>query len=108
MLDTFNKELQYLQSKVLYLKEQMDENVDSIEKLFAQSKEDIDELPFDKKYELSHRLIERVLISKPNRQLRYTVAEIYTKVDDKVYVYGIKTKSCKWKLIEVRNRGDEE
>ena len=73
----------------------MDENVDSIEKLFAQSKEDIDELPFDKKYELSHRLIERVLISKPNRQLRYTVAEIYTKVDDKVYVYGIKTKSCK-------------
>ena len=43
MLDTFNKELQYLQSKVLYLKEQMDENVDSIEKLFAQSKEDIDD-----------------------------------------------------------------
>lgn len=52
MLDTFNKELQYLQSKVLYLKDQMDENVDSIEKLFAQSKEDIDELPFDKRWEI--------------------------------------------------------
>ena len=34
-----------------------------------------------------------------------TLAEIYTKVDNKVYVYGIYTKDIKWKLLEVKKRG---
>lgn len=65
---------------------------------------DLDNVSFEEKYEIVHQVIERVWISKPNPQLRMTIAEIVSKVNNKIYVYQIKTKVVSWKLIHIKDK----
>ena len=83
-------------------------NIEDMKSLMENSTVDLDSLPFLEKYDITHKMIEKVLLSKPNPKLRETVAEIYTKVDDSVYIYDIKTKSLKWRLREVSKRTEDE
>lgn len=65
---------------------------------------DLENISFEQKYDIVHQVIEKIWISKPNPQLRMTVADIVSKVDDKVYVYQIKTKKVSWKLIQITKK----
>ena len=106
MLSTLKSEKRDWQNKVDKILLEISENISNMKSLMEHSRIDLDSLPFKEKYDIVHKMIEKVELSKPNPQLRYTLAEIYTKVDGKVYVYGIYTKDIKWKLLEVKNRGE--
>ena len=108
MLSALKSEKKDWQSKVDKILIEISENISNMKSLTEHSKIDLDTLPFREKYDIVHKMIEKIELSKSNPKLRYTLAEFYTKVDNKVYVYGIYTKDIKWKLLEVRNREEEE
>ena len=69
---------------------------------------DLNNTTFEQKYDIVHQVIERIWVSKPNPQLRMTIAEIVSKVNDKTYVYQIKTKVVSWKLVHVTTTKKQE
>ena len=106
LLSSLKSEKKDWQNKVDKILIEISENISNMKSLTEHSQIDLDSLSFKEKYDIVHKMIEKVELSKPNPQLRYTLAEIYTKVDGKVYVYGIYTKDIKWKLLEVKKRGE--
>ena len=61
----------------------------------------LESLTFKEQYDIVHKVIDKVLLSKPDPKYRTTIAEIYSKVDNKIYVYKIRTKVVHWELVEV-------
>lgn len=104
LLSTLKTEKRDWQSKADKILLEISENISNMKSLTEHSKIDLDSLSFKEKYDIVHKMIEKVELSKPNTHIRYTLAEIYTKVDNKVYVYGIYTNAIKWKLLEVKKR----
>ena len=71
---------------------------------------DFDRLSFDDKYDLVRSVIERVVISRPNRRSYKALAEVYPKVNDYVYKYSLQSPAGaskmkpRWKKVGERKR----
>ena len=95
------KSLESDKSKIL---DEIRNNLKIIKEYRVSSRVDLDSLPFEQKYDITHAVIDKVLLSKPDPQFRTTIAEIYSKVDNKIYTYKIRTKVIHWELISVTNQ----
>lgn len=95
------KRWQNKESKII---DEIRNNVNTIKEYMVNSDIDLDDLTFEQKYDIVHKVIDKVILSKPDPQYRTTIAEIYSKVNDKIYTYKIRTKVVRWELISITNQ----
>jgi DNA repair exonuclease SbcCD ATPase subunit len=79
-------------------------NLNKIKEYLSNPNKSLESLSFKEQYDIVHKVIDKVLLSKPDPKFRTTIAEIYSKVDNKIYIYKIRTKVVHWELIEVVNQ----
>lgn len=92
------KSLEKDRSKILY---EIRVNLNKIKEYLSNPNMSLESLSFKEQYDIVHKVIDKVLLSKPDPHYRTTIAEIYSKVDNKIYVYKIRTKVVHWELVEV-------
>ena len=106
MFESLKKEKKEWKTKEDQFLLELSTNVADMKNLMTKPRFDLDSLPFSEKNEITHNVIEKVVLSKPDYHKRITIAEIYTKVNDLVYVYEIQTKTVKWRQIKVVRRDE--
>lgn len=104
IVDDLKKELNEEQLKCTNYLTQQAAVLKQISETLTQKEINLEDISFEQKYEIVHQVIEKIWLSKPNPQLRMTVAEIVSAVNDKVYVYQIKTKVVSWKLVHITRK----
>lgn len=97
-------ELKLWKSKESKIVDEIRNNINTVKEYMVNSDIDLDDLTFEQKYDIVHRVIDKVLLSKPDPQYRTTIAEIYSKVNDKIYTYKIRTKVVRWELLSITNQ----
>jgi len=108
IVDDLKKQYNEYQVKTSSLLIEVSECLKQLKDAWFEKDIDLNNLTFEQRYDIVHQVIERIWVSKPNPQLRMTVAEFVSKVNDKTYIYQIKTKVVSWKLIQVTTTKKKE
>lgn len=110
LVNVLKEEQREYTNKVMVIVEQIREMSRQIQETVLSNDVDLDKLPFNDRYDIVHNVIERVVVSRPNRRSFIAFLEVYTKVNNTVYQYKIKTpigaskSSVFWEKLGVRQR----